>query len=178
MGFDERILMGTPYPLGRPAHLIRAFTFIEIIIVCSILAVLAVSTVPQFGTSAQRLRVQRSAVELGQLMRYASHLAVFEKRAVIWSWKEDERLAQLEYTLENGDRQPVAARLNRSQALPEALEIQIYDLEALPIREINFYPDGTCDSAYVTVRYAKKVVTAHVDATTSQVEISEGAPTF
>jgi prepilin-type N-terminal cleavage/methylation domain-containing protein len=166
----------------RPAvcasHPPRGFTFLEIIIVALVLAILAVNTVPQFGPTANRLRAEQALGELAQLMRYASHLAVFERRTVIWSWKEDERLARLEHELENGDRRPVEARLNQTQALSKALEVQAFDAEALPVLEVAFYADGTSESAYVTVRYEKKVYTAHVDATTSQVEISEGAPTF
>lgn len=158
----------TTSPPGSEAR--AGFTLVELIIICVILAILLAASVPRLQPAAQRLRTEQTAVGLAQWLRLARERAVSESRAIVWGWHEDARRVRLELVPEDGaaadDEAAQGEALLPSQGPAVSADVAIEvlrDGEAVACRCVRFFPDGTSESAVITVdsAAARYAITVH-----------------
>ncbi|MDP3723571.1 MAG: prepilin-type N-terminal cleavage/methylation domain-containing protein [Candidatus Omnitrophota bacterium] len=159
----------------------KGFTLIELLFVCVILALLLAGVLPRFQGTLQRLRVERAAFELTQLLRYAHERAVTEAQAVVWTWDEASRQVRLEMIEDDGDAVPLQERMAHSAPVGTDLSVELSVAgQAVDCRCVRFSPDGTSgeeglrEPTLVTVASGELRYLVTVDATTSQVALSAG----
>ena len=146
------------------------FTLIELVFVMAILGILLVAAAPRFAQTTERLRVERSAFELTQLLRYAHERAVSESREIIWVWAQGAHRAQLEIT-EDGSTQPIRERMGMSARLPDEISVALLR-DGTSVDRVSFLPDGTSQPTTLQVTHDKDSYTATIDETTGQVLLS------
>jgi len=165
--------------------------------VAVVVGLLAVSSIPRFGQTAKRLRAERAAQELSQLLRLSHARAVASGRPVTWVWDPGSRQARLYDVVgaagEPALAQPVDERAARSAPLPEDVSVSLTredrelscDQQGDP-RDcadcgcVHFHPDGTSEdglgeAARLQVTHERRAYTATVDAPTGQVALTGGA---
>lgn len=174
---DEQSVLAPHPPHLTPVH---GFTLIELLFVCVILALLLAGTTPRFQRTLQRLRVERVACELTQLLRYAHEHAVAEAQDVAWMWDEASRRAHLELIEEDGDVVPLQERTAQSAPVGTDTSVAL-TVAGQPVacRCVRFSPDGTSgegsrEPTLLTVASGEHVYLVTVDATTSRVALSAG----
>lgn len=145
-----------------------AFTLIELVLVCVVIAVLLAGTAPRFSRTAERLRLEQSAFELTQLLRLAHGRAVTEGQAAQWSWNEATRRARVALIGET-------ASAREASPLPGRATLRVVrggqPVECLCVQ---FYPDGTAEETMITLsaETAEYIITVH--AATSAVVLATG----
>jgi len=126
----------------------KAFTFIEMILVVAILAVLVALGVPRFQGTYQDLQLTNAARGLAKLLTYAEERAVIDEK----KYRLQVNLAQRQYWLtvasEEGENQydRLSGRYGRTVQFPETISFSV-DKE-----EIFFYPDGSSDPFLITLK--------------------------
>ena len=148
-----------------------AFTLVELILVAAVLVILVATAVPRFRNTARRLQAEQAAFELAQHLRGASAYAVAQQQVIRWVWDDKAHSAYLELLSEVGEPTPLSGRIARTSPLPDDLSVEFVEVDKL-----QFLPDGTSDAATLIVSVDSHVYTVTVDAVTSQVVISAGAP--
>ena len=151
----------------------RGFTLIEIIIVLVVLAILVTALVPRFSQTARRLRVEKTAVELSGLLRYANARAVTQARNAAWVWNADSRRAQAGFLTVDGTLELFTERQAVTDTVDSTFQVTVTS-DDRPIEQIDFYPDGTALDAQINLQGAGKAYTIRIDGPTSQVAIEEG----
>ena len=153
-------------------------------LVCVVLALLLVSSLPRFQQTANRLRVEQVAFELAGLLRVAHAWAISEGQETVWRWDDATRRARVEPRPEqeadsSGMAQPSAGQVTESAHIPEGLLIVLTQHgELVPCRCVHFFPDGTSEPTAVTIRADdRRSYLVSVDAATSQVRLSAGTLT-
>ena len=164
-------LPGPTAGAGQPPAF--AFTLIELVFVMAILGILLVASAPRFAQITERLRVERSAFELTQLLRYAHERAVSESREIVWVWDQGAHRARLEMT-EDGSTQPIRERMAMSARLPGEISVALLR-DGASVDRVSFLPDGTSQPTTLQVSHDKDLYTATIDETTSQVLLSTGS---
>jgi type II secretion system protein H len=166
-------------PLSR-----AGFTLVEVVLVCAVLGLLLVSSVPRFQQAAQRLRVEQTAFELAQLLRSAHERAVSEGRDIVWVWDDRVRRARIESGSAGGSNdtdepsQPLDTHVVVEGApIQEGISVSLTRKdEAVACNCVRFFPEGTSESATLTVRWRERLsYTVTVDEATSQVLLFAGA---
>jgi type II secretion system protein H len=164
------------------------FTLIELVLVCVVLGVLIVTSVPTLQRTARRLRAEHTVFELAQLMRYARQRAVAEGSRVLWAWDRQTRRAKL-YDVAGTDGDLIMAeveeRLARSAALDAAATLEWASTADEPLgcpdqlasdaECVSFLPDGTSEPVAVTVHVAGATRTITVDEATGLVVVIQGS---
>jgi len=153
-----------------------AFTLVEVVLVAVVLAILLTITVPRFQQAAQRFQMERTAVDLTQLLRYAHERAVAQGEAVAWVWEPESQRARLAI-ITDSDYQWLAERQARSERLQEGFSLSLLRDGTQPVEAVTFFPDGTSDAVTVQLASPQDVYTITVDATTSHVALSAGSLT-
>ena len=156
-----------------------------------VLGILLVAVVPKFSQTSERLRVEHLTFELTQLLRYARERAVTQGTTIVWVWNPQARRAQL-YAVAATESSPTSLRLDertaKSAPLPDAAILSLErlrddgsELNSCPIGVpadtecLRFFPDGTSESATLTLRVREFAYTVSVDGTSGQVVPSAGA---
>lgn len=164
------------------------FTLIELVLVTVVIAILVAAAVPRFATTAARLRLEQQAFSVTQWLRYAHELAVSEARESVWAWDPGARhtyvLEHLPADSQTGaeqwlDRSPSArSPLARETPLTLTQEEPVGCPDTLSPNAgcIHFFPDGTSESALVTLGSAEPFYTISVDGTTSHIVLTPGTP--
>lgn len=156
------------------------FTLVEIVLVAIVIGALLVSSVPGFVRTMERLRAERSAFELAQLLRSAREQAVTGGDPVTWSWDPQTRRVRLEAIPEgpqppDPDEEP-ADGAEESAALPEGLDVTLERAQdPVDCRCVRFFPDGTGESTTLVVTLNEHHYTITVQEATGQVGIRSGA---
>jgi len=144
------------------------FTLVELVLVAVVLAVLLTATVPGFRRTSERLRAERSAFELAQLLRLAHERAVTEGTETVWVWDAQRRRAYLE-----------SGRMVESSTLPEGLSLLLDRTGPGASGEcscVRFFPEGTSEPAALTLTSHDQAYTLTVDGATSHVLLAAGTP--
>ena len=145
-----------------------AFTLIELVFVMAILGILLAASAPRFAQTTERLRVERSAFELTQLLRYAHERAVSEGREIVWVWDQGAHRARLEMTQDDGSTQPLGERMAMSLRLPDGISVALLR-DGSPVDRVSFLPDGTSQPTILQVIHGKDSYAATIDEATGRV---------
>jgi len=174
--------VNNPQSTIRNPQSVVGFTLIEVMLVAATLGILLVWSAPRFQQTWERFRIEGTAVELTQLLRYAHERAVSQGDIIAWSWDRSARRA----TLQSFERQ------DPSQPLPECAEGQSPlspPLQSAPVPDgvsvavaraeqavdcIRFFPDGTSEPATLHVIQGRRDYTITVDGPTSRISLSAG----
>ncbi|GEM_PF-2175346 len=172
------------------------FTLVELVFVTLLLTILLVSAAPNFRGAWRGLEMEGAAVDLAQMLRSARVLAITRGEPVVWHWEASAQRAQLSALQEQEPGQveaaasggaeaasgggaeaaPIPGRLGRAHHLPGEVEITIVR-EDEPVNDIQFFPDGTSEAAFVVVgEPGNPQYQIEVDGPTSQVFLRKGAP--
>ena len=158
------------------------FTLVELIVICVVLAILLAVSAPRLQPAIQRLRTEQAAFDLVQWLRMASERAVAESRAFVWRWDEEARRVRLELgtveaeAIDGGP--PPGGGLLPAEGHPVAADVAVEVLregEAVACRCVRFFPDGTSESATITVDSPSARYAITVDATTGHVALERVA---
>ncbi len=153
------------------------FTLIELVLVAAVLGLLLLASIPRFQQTAQRLRLERSAFELTQLLRYAHARAAAEGIELIWVWDEKDRQAHLERLLENGQSARLEERAASSAPLMGEASVSLIQAgEPVACECVRFFPDGTSEATTLTVSLRESLYRITIDEATSQVLLAAGVP--
>lgn len=149
----------------------RGFTLLELVLVCVVLGVLLTASLPRFQQSVERLRLERTAFELTQLLRYAHERSVGQGAELLWQWDDAARRARI--TAPPPAMEPVA----ESDRVPEGVTVTLVrDQRTVDCQCIRFFPDGTTESTLVRVDAHQRDYTLRVNGATSQILLAAGAP--
>jgi type II secretion system protein H len=156
------------------------FTFIEVILVTILLAILLTTAMPKFQQTAQRLRLEQGTFELAQLLRYARERAIAEGRTMIWAWDHEARQASVQPEAEDGGdgaaaEDQDAVRWTRSGRLPAGSAVAVAVGEVLvDCACIRFFADGTADPVEVAIVDGMLRLAITVKGPTGEVRVATG----
>jgi Tfp pilus assembly protein FimT len=148
-------------PIGRPKILHnKGLTFIELILVAIIIAVLVGLSTPLFKTSFSGLQLKRSCQKLVQLMRYAQAKSIAEREVTRLNLDFDKSTFWLSAQGNNSSAEfkLLAGRWGKVHTITEAITIEpVDDLpEDNETAYISFYPDGSIDQAKIKISDEKE----------------------
>ena len=175
------------FPSFHRDRLSCGFTLIELILVFTVIGILLVASIPRFQQTQERLRVEQSAFDLTQLLRYAHALAAAQGNEIVWVWNASARRARL-LALTVGDDGRVSSqwlegRAASSAALEEGASLSTQHQETplgcprdvpTDAQCIRFFPDGTSESAALILSLHERSYTVTIDGTTSQILLKTG----
>ena len=156
----------------------RGFTFIELIFVVVTLAILLAAAAPRFGRTLDRLKAERAAFEIAQLLRYAQSTAVLRQQTIQCSLatKNVGDRDQAQVVRLSVGKEPLRDRFASTSALPRDLAITIASQDD-PKEEIWFFPNGSSEASRITVSHDDTVAyTVSVDAATGRAAVLAGSP--
>ncbi len=151
------------------------FTLIELVLVAVVLGILLVGTVPKFSHTVERLRVERAAFELAQLMRYARERAVSDGQAMSWVWDDRTRRARIERDQPDGGETTGERRFMNSFHLPAHVVVELLR-NSERVDRVHFFPDGTSEPATLSLTLGQIVYTMEIDEATGQPLLAAGTP--
>ncbi len=157
-----------------------AFTLVELVFVMVIIAILLSFTSPQFARTAARLRVEHTAFELTQLLRYARERAISQNDAMAVEWDGQAHRARV-VIIEGTNRQQAAPAggtsdqpILQSARVPAEIAVRLMRGDA-PTARVEFFPDGTSDSATtLEVSHGANAYTIHIDEATGEATLTAG----
>ena len=145
------------------------------LLVAAVAALLLTASVPRFQQTVQRLRAERAAVELAQLLRYAHARAVAQGLEVRLQWSATERRAYLETVAADGTATRLDEAAARTGSLPDEASLRIASGEEPAVCDCaRLFADGTSDGATLALTWQPQLMQIVVDGTTSQVRLSSG----
>jgi len=181
----------------RPAHLPRAFTFLEVLLVLAVLVALAGLIVPNLGRRRERAQLEYITAQVTSLLTLARSTAMSRGRRHRCVFGDNGYRVWIEAELDPvgqaGQFEPIAAdwaRVDLSEQggrcvmvdmsglyrLIKAKESELLDRE-LPdnvYEQIEFRPDGRCDSGIIILAGASgENVTLDLDGLTGRVKVSQ-----
>ena len=153
----------TPKPLLRHRLAFAGFTLIEILVVVSIMAAIAVTVAVQVIGRLDNVKVATAGKELMAALRYTRGQALVkgEAQALVLDVEKGAYVA--------ADRAEVV--------FPEALKAQIYTGEVLNERTgaIRFYPDGGSTGGKITLASDGRTWTVRVAWLTGDIDFLDSA---
>ncbi|MBL7071965.1 MAG: prepilin-type N-terminal cleavage/methylation domain-containing protein [Candidatus Omnitrophica bacterium] len=171
---------------SRPAA--AAFTFIELIIVATIIAVLMAISSPLFRETFRDLELQDAAYNVSKLIRYAQQRAIvgesiygliFDFDGGSYSLKmEVEEKVVKEVTSEDGDTVETTELVKSWQDVTGRFQAAIHLPEGVDLRgtsdKIRFLPNGRCSKETIYVSNRKnKTIQIKTNGRAGHVEVSE-----
>ena len=153
----------------------RSFTLVELVFVMAILGILLAASVPRFAQTSERLRLEQTAFQLAQMLRYAHERAVAEGREIVWQWDESGHRAQL-YVMQDDGLHSLEERFAMSPPLPPWVSVSLERTGDAAVTGIGFLQDGTSEHTTITVAHGKEHYVVTVDATTGQAVLSARTP--
>ncbi len=152
----------------------RGFTLLELIFVAVVLVLLMLGAAPSFTNNARRLRLETTAFDLVQLMRYANEMAISQSSDVVWVWDDNNRQVVLETQVEDPLLGPIRTQLSDKRAKSKRLSDE-YQLtltsDDVDAEDVTFFADGTSEPAEWVLTNGKGSYRAEVDRYTSQVSL-------
>ena len=132
-------------------HCRRGFTFIELIFVVTLLAILAVVTVPRFRRSFDSLVLQNFVSDFTSYAMYAQAKSVSGGSEVSVDLDPTQRLLLTEDHVKYQD--PSGGNVDQwvTGKVKSIPDLVLVDLKA-STGKIVFYPDGTSDSADIDIK--------------------------
>ena len=132
------------------------------------LTILIGAFLPRFSESYQRLRVERVAFEVAQLLRYAQSIAVTRQSVVHCAVQpaDQGRPSSLGITVSNGDAGP-----QKSVDIPDGITVLLGDKGAAVA--VDFFPDGTSQVADNATSHAADIRVADESGNGYQIGVNE-----
>ena len=134
----------------------KAFTFIEIILVVLIVAIIAGLAVPNFSKTYAAIELKGCAQDLAYLMRYAQSRAITQNHTLQLQWSPDfsqYSLMQENEAVKDAAFVPLDGKMGRSFLIPKG--ITLTSTKAV----ISFYPDGNIDEEAMEICQEKRCLT-------------------
>jgi Tfp pilus assembly protein FimT len=125
----------------------RAFTFIELVLVATIILVLIGFVVPIFRKSFYNIKLRNTCQNIVQLMRYAQVQAIAERKFCKINFDFEKGTYQLTVADNNfpDEFKNIAGKWGNMFTVPESVSISGEN----PF--IIFYPDGNLDKVKITI---------------------------
>jgi len=121
------------------------FTLIELTLVAILVLVLIGISTPLFRKTFSDLTTKNAAFSISKLINYAQERAVVDGKAFTIKFAPQARENKYtQYKLFDGDL-PVRGRFGRTFELPQGVILKS------SLARIDFYPDGSCSAAEITV---------------------------
>ena len=122
----------------------RAFTFVELILVVALIAVLATLSIPQFRKTADNFALDSFSKDIYYLCRYLQAEAIAQSVVLCLRFSLERDGLQAAYL-----DKPLTGRYGKVYKFPAGVEAII-----LPNNEggIYFYPDGSTDEVTITFK--------------------------
>lgn len=140
----------------------RGFTFLELIVVVSLLAMITAAIVPLYGASINGLRSRSTKNELVSAIQYAQQQAVVEGREYRLLFDDKKRSFHVVQWEKMDEEEKVFAPVEeawaRKRELPGNLEFKKLPRQKdkqFKLPYIAFYPNGSCDRAEIAVEDKK-----------------------
>lgn len=149
----------------------RGFTLLELALVTVVMAVLLLAVLPRFQQTVQRMRVERTAFALAQLVRVARARAVAGEAPVVWVWEAQERRVRLARQAPDGAREWLDDTASRSRRIEPDVTVAV-TRDDTTAEEITCFPDGTCEAAVIDVVRLPHAYEVSVHAATGQPAIA------
>jgi len=177
VGTRSRISVRPRFNQPSPTLHVRSssFTLIELVFVMAILGILLATSLPRFLRTADRLRTERAASELAQILRYAHERAVAEGREMVWRWDESAHRGWLESASDDGTFQPIEDRVSFRPPSGEVMVIALVR-DGVPVDRVPFFPDGTSQQSTLYVSHGDDRYTVTVNEATGQTLFSARPP--
>ena len=176
---------------GQPPA--SGFTLLEVVLVSAVLVILLVTSAPRFAQTAQRLRAEQTAFALIQSLRYAREQAIFQGRSVVWAVDDASRRVELYAFAAAPDGSFSGQRLSGRAAtygpLSPEFSIQLRReeqplscaagaiIECGECQCVQFFADGTGESAQLQLQLGGLVYTVAIDAATGSSLLTRGPAT-
>lgn len=116
----------------------QALSLVELLLVILLISVLAGLSLPRFRQVYAQVRLQQTANELSQLMRYAQGRAIARQKELQIQFDSDKKSYQLMRRIPEGVK-PVEGRRHRIYFIPEEIFLEIEK------EKLSFFPNGTMD---------------------------------
>ena len=149
----------------------KAFTLIEILLVIIVVGIVLALAVPNFSKGYSRFQLDKTADDMLSVSRWAQAMAIGQERIYALSFSNDhssyglvrEVAVNEETAPDQNNFEPVNGSLGRMHIVPDIIHLvmtQPYDSKGTGnIDRIEFYPDGTIDSATIQLTSPKQKMT-------------------
>ena len=138
----------------------KGFTYLELVVVILVIAVLSSVTLPSMRGVFVGNKLKTSARELYTMLKYAQGSAVFQREIVelrIDTAKERYRLVPNDEEKQTRHKKKKYSRINATVNLPKQVSLAtvqtpISDRRHREIKSIFFYPDGSSSGAEIILK--------------------------
>jgi len=133
-----------------------AFTFIELLIVIAIVAVLAAVSTPQLRNTFDNFELESFAKDIFYLSRYLQESAISQGKVHVLDIILNEKILQAHVQKAQEQFMPITGRFGKQYTVPKSVEMA---LEPQGLERVYFYPDGHTDEAVIrfTNRHKKQL---------------------
>jgi type II secretion system protein H len=138
----------------------QGFTFVELMIVITIIAAMTAVAVPLFSGTFRESSIRAAARSLAAKLSYAHRQSIIQGKAVRVAFDTTDNLSWLEIETRPGEFEFDQSSLNTKQKLPEdASFLKISGPETEPDARTaysTFFPDGTADQRQILIQDRNK----------------------
>jgi len=146
--------------MGSPNARQGGFTFIEMIVVMTALAILTAVVVPVYGKSISAMKARSARGDFVAVLLFAQELAVRESREIRLCLDEDEGTYWVEGWVSGfGEDKRFEPLVDGAQSgvrqFPESIELARVRAREDRKRDVHFiacFPNGACDRAQLTLK--------------------------
>jgi prepilin-type N-terminal cleavage/methylation domain-containing protein len=162
----------------------RAFTLIEVMVVCGIMGLIVAAGIPAFAKMLKKQGIRKVTADVEQVCYQARKMAIFSgKRAAVMFHPHDHRL-EVE-TAPTPDASGLPGNVStetsdnpQAASIPDDYTIEMLDINLLEYNEsewarVWFYPNGTSDEMTLVLRSSKNEwVKLSLEVTTGLVSVT------
>ncbi|MBS1706514.1 MAG: prepilin-type N-terminal cleavage/methylation domain-containing protein [Armatimonadetes bacterium] len=141
----------------------RAFTFVEMMVVIMVLAMVAAIAFPKLSSTIKSGRVREYLGKLKDLPSECRNTAIRTGRTVSLVASNQGQLTIQQVPVDETDPQDL-----QSLQTPSSITLDGFEVDQNAVTEgewqVRFYPDGTCDGARVNVNEGSSIKVLVIDA--------------